>query len=77
MSKTIRVSDNVWERICALQSPRETIGEVLDRCLSTVEAIRTLPLGRPPIAPPHQRPGNLPKRSIAGLGFNTGDDESP
>lgn len=54
MSKTIRVSDEVWERICALQAPRETLSQVIDRCLSTVEAIRTLPIGRPPVVSGHQ-----------------------
>lgn len=40
MSKTIRVSDEVYYRIQALQAPRETVGQVIDRCLSTVEAIK-------------------------------------
>ena len=44
MSKTIRVTNEVYDRIQALQAPRETIGQVIDRCLSTVEAIRALPI---------------------------------
>lgn len=40
MSKLIRVSDNVYERLRQLQGPRETYSEVIDRCLSTVEALK-------------------------------------
>jgi len=40
MSKTIRVDDNVYERLQGLQGPRETYNQVIDRCLSTVEAIK-------------------------------------
>ena len=45
MSRSIKVSDDVFRRIQRLQGPRETYSEVIDRCLSTVEALRTLPVG--------------------------------
>lgn len=55
MSKTIRVTDEVFYRIQALQAPRETLSQVIDRCLSTVEAIRTLPIRQWPVgSAPHQ-----------------------
>lgn len=57
MSKTIRVSDDVWGRICALQAPRETLSQVIDRCLSTIEALKTLPIRDwPEVSGQHKRP---------------------
>jgi len=56
MSKTIRVSDEVFNRIQALQAPRETLSQVIDRCLSTVEAIRTLPIREWPGVSVHHKP---------------------
>lgn len=44
MSKSIKVSDDVFERLQRLQGPRESYSEVIDRCMSTVETLKTLPL---------------------------------
>ena len=46
MSKTIRVSDNVFQRLQDLQFKRETYSQVIDRCIAAVEIIRTVPLER-------------------------------
>jgi len=40
MSRKISVTDDVYYRIQSLQGPRETYSQVIDRCLSTVEAIQ-------------------------------------
>jgi len=42
MSKTIRVDDQVYLRLQRLQGPRETYSEVIERCLSIVEAFKGL-----------------------------------
>jgi len=44
MSKTVRVSDNVFLRLQRLQGPRETYSQIIDRCIIAVEIIRTVPL---------------------------------
>lgn len=50
MSMTIRVSDEVYRRIQALQGPRETYSEVIDRCLSVVETVKGI---RDTLGPSH------------------------
>uniref|UniRef100_A0A6H2A6E5 Putative antitoxin n=1 Tax=viral metagenome TaxID=1070528 RepID=A0A6H2A6E5_9ZZZZ len=44
MSKSIKISDDVYERLQRLQGPRESYSEVIDRCMSTIETLKTLPL---------------------------------
>ena len=39
---SIKVNDDVYDRIQKLQGPRETYSEVVDRCLSVVEAVKGL-----------------------------------
>jgi len=40
MSKKISVKDDVYYRIQRLQGPRETYSQVIDRSLSTIEALQ-------------------------------------
>ena len=40
MSKSIKVSDKVYEELRELQAPRETYTEVIDRLLSTIRPLR-------------------------------------
>jgi predicted CopG family antitoxin len=39
MSKRVVVTDQVYARLEALQKPRETFSQVIERCISTVEAL--------------------------------------
>jgi len=67
MSHAIKVSDNVYDRLRGLQAPRETYSEVIDRCISTVEALKSIPDILGPSHPLSERPRreaeNEPARS--------------
>jgi len=40
MSKSIKVSDKVYEELREIQAPRETYNEDIDRLLSTIRPLR-------------------------------------
>lgn len=42
MSKSIKVSDDVYERLQAHQEPRESYSQLINRLLNTVEAIQAV-----------------------------------
>lgn len=43
MSKQIRVSNEVYERLQKLQGPRESYSQVIDRAISILEIIKDVP----------------------------------
>ena len=47
MSKAIKIKEEVFERLLAIQRPRETISEIIDRALSAYETIRGIRDGLP------------------------------
>ena len=47
MGKTIRVSDQVIERLQRIQQPRETYSEVIERTLSAYDTIQGIRDGLP------------------------------
>ena len=45
MSRTIKLEDEVYDRLEAVRGKRETFSQAVERLLSIVEAIRAVPLG--------------------------------
>lgn len=47
MSHTIRVTDKVYDRLEAARGKRESFGRLVERLLTLLEALQTLPIGEP------------------------------